>query len=137
MQNLPQKTRALPHFVFRVFLRTYLSISNRTMNNDILFIRAKRALHKITVPDIIYIEAMDDYVSIHSEGQKALVARMTMSDMMEMLDPGKFVRVHRSYIVPVNRIESIASKKVTVQGQEIPLGNTYLGEVIKQFKKAL
>ncbi len=87
------------------------------------------------VPDIVYIEAMDDYVSIHSDGQKALVARMTMSDMMEMLDPGRFIRVHRSYIVPLNKIESIASKKVTVQGQEIPLGNTYLDDVIRQFKK--
>ena len=71
-----------------------------------IFIRADYSLLKIALTDIIYIEGLDDYLKIHIAGSQPVVARMTMKAILEKLPAAAFVRIHRSYIVPFNRIEA-------------------------------
>lgn len=98
-----------------------------------LYIRADYSLVKINIPDITYVEGLDDYVKIHIQNEKTVVARMTMKSMMEKLPSKEFVRVHRSFIVPLKRIKSVRNKLLLVEGQEIPLGNSYEEEFYKHF----
>lgn len=100
-----------------------------------LFIRADYSLIKITISDILYIEGLDDYLKIHLQDQKPVVARMTMKAMMEKLPPDDFIRVHRSFIVPLKRIEQIRNKMITVASQEIPIGGSYEEQVFNLLKK--
>lgn len=93
--------------------------------NSHLSIRADYALHKIPFDSIIYFEGYDDYVKIHIADQKTIVARVTMKSIMEKLDEKKFIRVHRSYIVAMDKIQSIKNKKIIVAGNEIPISNSY------------
>jgi DNA-binding LytR/AlgR family response regulator len=104
-------------------------------SSKFLFIRADFSLVKIAIPDILYIEAYDDYLKIYIHNQKTLVARMTMKGILEKLPPHKFIRVHRSFIVPVERIDAVRTKSLLVAGQEIPVGVSYLEEINKHFKK--
>lgn len=90
-----------------------------------LFIRADYSLIKINIADILFIEGLDDYLRIHLQNQKPVVARMTLKVMLEKLPAQAFVRVHRSYIVAFNRIEYIRNKIITVAGEEIPIGTSY------------
>lgn len=90
-----------------------------------LFIRADYSLIKINIADILFIEGLDDYLRIHLQNQKPVVARMTLKVMLEKLPSHNFVRVHRSYIVAFNRIEHIRNKIITVAGEEIPIGTSY------------
>lgn len=118
--------------------RELLNISlqnNDADKNKFLYIRADFSLVKIPVADILYIEAYDDYLKIYIQNQKTLVARMTMKGILEKLPVNKFVRVHRSFIVPVDRIDAVRAKSLSVAGQEIPLGVSYLEEINKIFKK--
>lgn len=84
-------------------------------------IRADYALHKIPFDKILYFEGYDDYVKIHIQGQKTLVARVTMKNILEKLDEKKFTRVHRSYIVALDKIQKVKSKSLFINDVEIPV----------------
>ncbi len=90
-----------------------------------ILIRADYSLVKINISDILFIEGLDDYLKIHLQQQKPVVARMTMKAILEKLPAGSFIRVHRSYIVPFNRIEQVRNKIITLAGEEIPIGISY------------
>jgi DNA-binding LytR/AlgR family response regulator len=90
-----------------------------------IFIRADYSLIKITLADIVLIEGLDDYLKIHLDNQKTIVARLTMKGVLEKLPNAEFVRVHRSFIVPINRIESVRNKIIAIKGRDIPIGNSY------------
>ena len=118
--------------------KEFLSInlqSNDVDKTKFLFIRADFSLVKIPIPDILYIEAYDDYLKIYIQNQKTLVARMTMKGILEKLPANKFIRVHRSFIAPIDRIDAVKTKAVVVNGQELPVGVSYLEELNKLFKK--
>ncbi len=100
-----------------------------------LFIRADYSLIKIAVADILFVEGLDDYLKIHLQNQKTVVARMTMKTMLEKLPVKEFVRVHRSFIVPFSRIENVRNKIITLAGEEIPIGSSYEEEFSKLFKQ--
>lgn len=98
-----------------------------------IFVRADYSLQKITLDDIIYIEALDDYLKIYLHQQKTIVARMTMKAMLEKLPPEDFMRVHRSFIVPVKKVESLRNKTLQLGDKKIPVGNSYEEAVLKHF----
>ncbi|QDK80137.1 response regulator transcription factor [Spirosoma sp. KCTC 42546] len=107
-----------------------------------LYVRADYSLHKIALADILFIEGLDDYVKIHLRTDKdgrnqasvprPLVARMTLKVMMERLPNHEFCRVHRSYIVPLTRIEAIRNKTILVAGHEIPIGSSYEADLLNR-----
>lgn len=90
-----------------------------------LFIRADYSLNKILVSDILFIEGLDDYLKIHIDSQKTIVARMTMKAILEKLPAQEFVRVHRSFIVPISRIEKVRNKIIYIREEEIPVSASY------------
>lgn len=90
-----------------------------------LFIRADYSLNKILVSDILFIEGLDDYLKIHIDSQKTIVARMTMKAILEKLPAQEFVRVHRSFIVPISRIEKVRNKIIYIRDEEIPVSASY------------
>jgi len=90
-----------------------------------LFVRADYSLVKVFLSDVLYIEGLDDYLKIHLTDRKPLVARMTMKGMLEKLPEKEFVRVHRSFIVPLARIEKVRNKMIHIKGIEIPIGSSY------------
>ncbi len=98
------------------------------------FIRADYSLIKINYADILYIEGLDDYLKIHLHNQKAVVARMTMKAILEKLPAKDFIRVHRSYIIPFTRIESVRNKTVYLEGKEFSIGSSYEENFFKLFK---
>ncbi|SCY47763.1 LytR/AlgR family response regulator transcription factor [Flavobacterium caeni] len=103
-----------------------LETKNQTQGNDLyLFIRADYSLNKILIADIAFIEGLDDYLKIHITGQKTIVARMTMKAILEKLPASEFVRVHRSFIVPISKIEKVRSKIVYIADEEIPISASY------------
>ncbi|MFD1140384.1 LytR/AlgR family response regulator transcription factor [Larkinella insperata] len=105
-----------------------------------LYIRADYTLHKIALSDILFIEGLDDYLKIHLQpSNHPIVARMTMKTMLQKLqeadpDSKRFIRVHRSYIVPFSRIEQVRNRIITLAGEEIPIGMSYEADFFKRFQ---
>jgi len=100
-----------------------------------LFIRADYSLIKIATEDILFIEGLDDYLKIHIQNDKPVIARMTLKNILEKLPSADFVRVHRSYVVPFSRIKSVRNKIIYIENEEIPVGNSYEENFLKLFNK--
>lgn len=107
---------------------------NETQTPQYLFIKADYSVYKVAFSDILFIEGLDDYLKIHIENSKPVVARMTMKAMVEKLPVHDFIRVHRSYIIPFHRIENVRNKLITLAGEEVPIGSSYEKDFFKSFK---
>jgi DNA-binding LytR/AlgR family response regulator len=92
---------------------------------EFIYLRVDYNLVKIVLNEIIFIEGLDDYLKIHRDGQPPLMVRMTMKAMLEKLPAKLFIRVHRSYIIPLKRVEKVRNRMIHIAGEEIPLGNSY------------
>jgi DNA-binding LytR/AlgR family response regulator len=90
-----------------------------------IFIRADYSLVKVILNEILYIEGLDDYLKIHLPGKKPVVTRMTMKSILEKLPEKDFVRVHRSFIVPLSRIDKVRNKVIFIGEKGIPVGTSY------------
>ncbi len=101
-----------------------------------LFVRADYSLIKIAINDIILIEGLDDYLKIHLHNNpKPIVTRMTMKSILDKLSSKEFIRVHRSFIIPFDKIENVRKKIITIAGKEIPIGSSYESDFNAIFKK--
>ena len=107
--------------------KSQYEVKNQVQNTEqnYLFIRADYSLNKILISDILFIEGFDDYLKIYIENQKTIVARMTMKSILEKLPVAEFARVHRSFIVPLNKIQKIRNKVIFIKDEGIPLSSTY------------
>lgn len=96
-----------------------------------LLIRADYKLHRIEFDDIILIEGLDDYIRIHLKGKSTITTRISMKSILEKLPATTFLRVHRSYIVPLRKIKTIYNKTIQIDDFVIPIGDTYKDEINK------
>jgi len=84
---------------------------------------------RIPTSEIVYIEGFDDYIRIHLESGKQVTTLMTLKSIQEKLPDQEFIRIHRSYIVSINRIKRIYNQMVQLEGKELPIGKSYLPSV--------
>jgi DNA-binding LytR/AlgR family response regulator len=115
--------------------REYLEfLTNQELQMASIFVKVDYQLMKINLKDIELIEGLDDYIRIHIK-PKPVLTLMTLKSLQEKLPSQEFTRIHRSYIVPVSKIESFGKSKVKVAGKEIPVGSSY-SEVYQQLLKS-
>jgi DNA-binding LytR/AlgR family response regulator len=74
--------------------------------------------------DILYVEGLKNYVSIYTKTQR-IISLQVMKQLEEILPPHRFVRVHKSYIVALDKITAIEKQEIYIKDQIIPVGNTY------------
>jgi DNA-binding LytR/AlgR family response regulator len=92
-----------------------------------IFVRSEYKMIKISLDEIDYIEGLEDYIRIHISNSRPVLTLMTLKAVLEKLPAGQFSRIHRSYIVPVNKVQSILNKKVTLSSKtELPISDSYL-----------
>ncbi len=89
--------------------------------------------HKLPVHYILYLEAYDNYVKIITQ-EKIYMPIMTLKNIEQILPEGKFVRVHKSFLVPVEKITSFGSHHVMIGDKELPIGKAYKTEFLKKMK---
>jgi len=102
-----------------------------TMEQGALFIKAEGKLVKLNPEDIVFIESMRDYVKFVTQSQK-YVTYSTLKNLEEKLSKTTFLKVHRSYIVNINKIDDIRGNTIYLQGNQVPIGKGHKEEVIKR-----
>lgn len=100
--------------------------------NDFIFIRKDRKQLKLFLDSILYIESLKDYVKIHLPSQKHTV-KYSITSFLELLD-NRFLRVHRSYIVNVDKITAYTKHDIEIGDIEIPIGESYRKSVNGYFQ---
>ena len=98
-------------------------------DDQAIFVKSDYQNVRIAIRDIQYIEGFDDYIRIHVDTGKSIYTLMSLKNMLEKLPSTDFLRVHRSYIVPVKRIKRIHNQQVQLGDKEIPIGKSYVDAV--------
>jgi len=94
--------------------------------NDFIFIKSKGKLLKICYAEILYIEAIGDYVKIYLENARSVVIMDSLKHLEKTFPDNAFKRIHRSYIVAISRIKAIEYKKVIIgENLSLPISNSY------------
>jgi len=101
--------------------------------SDFIFVRSDRKMIKINFGDINYIESLGDYLKIHLQN-KTIVTRETMSNMEAKLPKSEFIRIHRSFILSISKIESFTNEFVEVNKKAIPISRSYKKEVLQRLE---
>lgn len=91
---------------------------------DFIFVKTEHKIQKIELDDICYIEGLKDYISIFTKNER-IITLQNMKKMEETLPKENFIRVHKSYIIAVDKIESIERSRISIAGKTIPVGDTY------------
>lgn len=112
-----------------------VKMSSESADVKYLSIRADYKLHKINFDAILLIEGLDDYIQIHLNDHSKITARSSMKNILEKLSEKDFVRVHRSYIVPVKLIKTIVNRNIHIGEFIIPIGETFKGVVMEIVNK--
>lgn len=100
--------------------------------SGILMVRSGYSQVRIKLESVLYIEGFDDYIRIHlADGQPPVVSLMSLKNILEKLPAGRFCRVHRSFIVPVDRVTHIRNKRLFLGQCPIPIGDAYAKTVKK------
>lgn len=89
-----------------------------------IFVKTENRLEKINISDILYIEGMRDYRRIHAH-EKRIMTLQNFTELEHMLPVSQVCRVHKSYMVGINRIESIERNRIKISDAIIPISDTY------------
>jgi len=97
--------------------------------NDFIFVRADRKMVKINFSEINYVESFSDYIKIISTG-KTIITRETISNIEAKLPKSNFLRIHRSYIVSIPKIESFTNEFIEIHKKALPISRSYKKDVL-------
>ena len=101
------------------------SQENLDIGSEHLFIKSEYKIIRVEINKILYIEGMREYVRIHLEGSKPVMTLISMKKMEQKLPSGRFMRVHRSYIVNLDKITTIERSRIIFDSVYIPVSEQY------------
>jgi DNA-binding LytR/AlgR family response regulator len=107
--------------------------SNHLINSDSLFIKDGGSFHKVKFSDVLYLESEHVYVQVHTCEKKYLV-RTSMQDYLSHFNEQKFFRIHRSYVINLDHLQSVSADDVLINGVWLPLGKTYQQDLFARLK---
>jgi len=94
------------------------------ISDGFLMVKVEYTTIRVNLNEIMYIEGLKDYVKIYTEG-KLILTKSTMKNIIEKLPSGSFFRVHKSYIVSVDKIDMIENSRIVIGNQRIPIGESF------------
>jgi DNA-binding LytR/AlgR family response regulator len=109
------------------------SIAEKEPAENFIHFRSDRKILKISLDDILYIESLKDYIKVVTN-TKTFLTKHSISSLEENLPTHSFIRIHRSYIIAINKIEFYTNELVGVGKQELPISRMYRHEVEKILK---
>lgn len=147
--DLEVKDYLVKPFTFERFykgvLRLYQEQSSRNLpeekaskpdaSNEVnyIFLKVGHRIQKLAVQDICYIEGMGDYLRINTVNDK-IMTLLSFAKLEDLLPPAKFARVHRSFVVAVDKIDHIEKNRIWMGDQVIPISDTYSDSFYKKLK---
>ena len=100
---------------------------------DHLFIKSGPRIHQVNINELLYLEKQGHYIVFHTSKEQ-LLSRMNMTDLLQTLPDGNFIRIHRSYVIALDKIETIEKHAVVIQGKRIPIGDSFREEFFQRIK---
>ncbi|WP_372948371.1 LytR/AlgR family response regulator transcription factor [Mariniphaga sp.] len=117
---------------FQVSTDNFGSVENYSPVNKndeaFIYVKENKKVLKLHLNDILYIEGLSEYVKIHTP-EKRIVTKTSMTSMEEKLPDNDFMRIHKSYIVSLRKIEAFTSTSIEIEGKGLPIGRSFKNRV--------
>lgn len=130
----PIHQKRFQHACLRAF--DYHDFKNRELKSEhsFIYVRSEYSLVKIALSDILFFETVGDYIKIIRQNDKPILTLMSMKKLVKMLPENKFIRIHRSFTVPLEKIESVRAKTIHIGEFKLPIGITYEKSFFKSYQ---
>jgi DNA-binding LytR/AlgR family response regulator len=135
------KPISFPRFVkaFERALKSSASTENISENNSVdeneyLFLKVDRKFVKLMLGDILYIESLKDYIRVTTRST-SLISYQSLTSITEKLPPDKFIRIHRSFTIGIDKVDSIEGNCIEIDGKLLPISREHRQEVLKKIDK--
>jgi len=106
------------------------------VSHGFLMVKVEYTTIRVNLNDILYIEGLKDYVKIYTDG-RLILTKTTMKNIIEKLPSGSFFRVHKSYIISVDKIDMIENSRIVIGNQRIPIGESYRNSFFEMVNRNL
>jgi DNA-binding LytR/AlgR family response regulator len=103
--------------------------TDKVQDDSFIYIKENKKVVKVYLSEIKYIEGLSEYVQIYTDKRK-IITKTSMTQMEEKLVSEKFLRIHKSYIVSISKIEAFTANTIEIHGKELPIGRSYKNGVI-------
>jgi DNA-binding LytR/AlgR family response regulator len=110
---------------------TIINNDLKTSKEDYFFIKCDHKYERIYFDDVLYIQGLQNYVTIYTRKGK-YITLLNLKKVEENLDPNAFIRVHKSYIVSVSKVEAVENSEIVIQSSRIPIGRSNREEVMER-----
>jgi two-component system LytT family response regulator len=96
-----------------------------------VFIKSGTRIHQLDTQDLLYMKKDGHYIVFHTTGGEIL-SRMNMEELLSSLPQDRYVRIHKSYVVAIDKIDTIEKHEVVIRGKEIPIGDCFRDNFLKR-----
>ncbi len=136
LQAIDYLVKPIPFPRFLSAVQRVIALSNGWQNPEkkldahkSIFVKVdKKKLQKIDLKSIVLIESLKDYIRIKTDQGKYIIHK-TLSSFTEELPSDKFIRIHRSFTIAIDRVEAVEGNSLEIQGQRLTIGRSYITEV--------
>ncbi len=112
-----------------------IAVTASELHSNFMFVKDGTKIVKVVYDDILYLEGMKDYVKIILKEKKLVLTLISMQNIVKKLPKGQFVRIHRSYIVSLSKIDSVQKNRVVIGVKWLPVGNSYKSMLMEALGK--
>ena len=123
----------LVHYSWNMDLNEIVPSEIAQEKSDFIFVRSDRKMIKIDFAEINYIESFSDYIKIHLTN-KIIVTRETITNIEAKLPQKDFIRIHRSYIISLSKIDSFTNEFIEMNKKAIPISRSYKKDVLHRLE---
>jgi DNA-binding LytR/AlgR family response regulator len=110
---------------------TPIVLETETPVKDYILVKADHKVHRLKMDDILYIQSMREYVAFHTSSGR-LLSLNALKNLDEELPPERFIRIHKSYIVAIDKIDTLEGNLVHVGKEKLPIGASYRDAVVRR-----
>ena len=104
-------------------------VESNQAEEPFIYVKENKRVVKVHLNEIIYVEGLSEYVQIYT-GKKKIITKTSMTNMEEKLPSDGFLRIHKSYIVSLSKVEAFTAHNIEVSGKELPIGRSYKNRVL-------
>jgi DNA-binding LytR/AlgR family response regulator len=115
-------------------LHRYLQEKKTAGITEYIFVKCNRQIEKVNLADILYVEALHNYVAIYTENKK-LITYQSLKQIEQLLPPSHFLRIQKSFIVAVSKVTAIADGKIEINSQLLPVSRSLKTKVMEHVLK--
>lgn len=107
-----------------------VTLNNNHTEEAFIYVKENKKVVKLHLSEILYVEGLSEYVQIYTNDKK-IITKTSMTNMSDKLPEDNFIRIHKSYIVSLSKIEAFTSSSIEVPGKELPIGRSYKNSVLE------